>query len=252
MSTGGPASRRAWDGWRDRAAALGPLLERRTLMALMALAALAWGFAELHDAVRDGDSLDLDHRILVLLRDPADPSRPWGPGWLQTSVRDVTALGGYPVYVPLTLFVAGFLALDRKRGAAVFVLCSILGATVLGVLLKLGLDRPRPDLVPHAVLTYTSSFPSGHATGAAATYLTLGALLARFQARRRMKAYLLTIGVLTTLSVGLSRIYLGVHWPTDVLAGWTLGAGWALLCWTVARVLQRRGTVERTPAEGPG
>ena len=237
--------RRAWDGWRDRAAALGPFLERRTLLAILALAALAWGFAELHEAAVGGDGLD--QRILLLLRDPADPSRPWGPGWLQTSVRDVTALGGYPVYVPLTLFVAGYLALDRKRGAAVFVLCAILGATALGVLLKLGFDRPRPDLVPHAVLTYTSSFPSGHATGAAATYLTLGALLARFQARRRMKAYLLTIGVLTTLSVGLSRIYLGVHWPTDVLAGWTLGAGWALLCWTVARLLQHRGGIEPTP-----
>jgi undecaprenyl-diphosphatase len=234
--------RRSGPGWVPPA--LEPLLERRTLLAVLAVAALAWAFAGLHDAVREGGAPDLDHKILLLLRDPADPAKPWGPGWLQTSVRDVTALGGTTIVLPLTLLVAGYLALVRKRGAALFLLAAILGAVALGALLKLGFERPRPDLVEHGVLTYTWSFPSGHATGAAATYLTLGALLARFQPRRRVKVYILSVAVLITVAVGLSRIYLGVHWPTDVLAGWTVGAGWALLCWTVVRVLQRRGNVE--------
>ena len=91
---------------------------------------------------------------------------------------------------------------------------------------------------------YTASFPSGHATGSAAAYLTMGALLARFQRQRRLKIYLMSVAVLLTLMIGVSRLYLGVHWPTDVLAGWTLGSCWALMCWTIARQLQRRGAVE--------
>ena len=159
-------------------------------------------------------------------------------------MRDITALGGVTVTTLMTLGAAGFLLLSGKRGAALFVVVSIAGAALLSSGMKLGFERPRPDLVPHGVEVYTASFPSGHATGAAATYLTLGALLARFQSRRRLKVYLLSIAVLLTVLIGLSRLYLGVHWPSDVLAGWTLGASWALLCWLVAWQLQRRGKVE--------
>jgi undecaprenyl-diphosphatase len=134
--------------------------------------------------------------------------------------------------------------LSRKRNAAMLVLVSILGAVVLSYAIKAGIERPRPELFPHGVEVYTASFPSGHATGSAATYLTLGALLARLQPRRRLKIYLMAVAVLLTLMIGLSRLYLGVHWPSDVLAGWTLGACWALLCWTVARQLQREGDIE--------
>ena len=126
-------------------------------------------------------------------------------------------------------------------------LVAIVGATLLSFSIKAGIERPRPDLFPHGAPVYTASFPSGHATGAAATYLTLGALLARFQRHRRLKIYLLALAVILTLLIGLSRLYLGVHWPSDVLAGWTLGACWALLCWLVARQLQRRGKVEDEP-----
>ena len=111
-------------------------------------------------------------------------------------------------------------------------------------LLKLGFARPRPDLVPHAVEVYTASFPSGHAMLSAVTYLTLGALLIRVQPRWRVKVYILFLAISITLLVGTSRVYLGVHWPTDVLAGWCVGAAWALLCWLVALRLQREGKVE--------
>jgi undecaprenyl-diphosphatase len=134
--------------------------------------------------------------------------------------------------------------LARKRGAALLVLASVGGGALLSTLLKLSFERPRPDLVPHAVAVYTASFPSGHAMLSAVTYLTLGTLLARIQPRRRLRAYIVAVAVLLTLLVGTSRVYLGVHWPTDVLAGWCLGAAWAMLCWAVALWLQRRGRVE--------
>jgi undecaprenyl-diphosphatase len=143
----------------------------------------------------------------------------------------------------VTLAVIGFLVLLRRRSAALLVAVSVGGGTALSSLLKLGFQRPRPDLVPHAVEVYTASFPSGHAMLSAVTYLTLGALLMRVQPLWRVKFYILALAVLATLLVGTSRVYLGVHWPTDVLAGWCVGAFWALLCWLGALRLQRTGRV---------
>lgn len=224
-----------------------PVMERQVLVSLVVLAAGLWAFFGLADEIREGEQFRLDRAILLLFRNPADVSDPIGPIWLESAVRDVTALGGTVVITIVTLGAAGFLLLSGKRGAALFVLVSIVGATLLSFSIKAGIERPRPDLFPHGAPVYTASFPSGHATGAAATYLTLGALLARFQAHRRLKIYLLSLAVILTLLIGLSRLYLGVHWPSDVLAGWTLGACWALLCWLVARQLQRRGKVETVP-----
>ena len=227
--------------------ALAPVMERQVLVALVVLAAGLWGFFELAEEIREGEQFRLDRAILLLFRNPADISDPIGPVWLESAVRDVTALGGTVVITIVTLGAAGFLLLSGQRGAALFVIVSIVGAVLLSFVIKAGMERPRPDLFPHGSPVYTASFPSGHATGAAATYLTLGALLARFQPHRRLKIYLLTLAVILTLLIGLSRLYLGVHWPSDVLAGWTLGACWALLCWLIARQLQRRGKVETSP-----
>jgi undecaprenyl-diphosphatase len=117
--------------------------------------------------------------------------------------------------------------------------------------LKSGFERPRPDLVPHGTRVFTASFPSAHAASSAITYLTLGALLARVQSLQRAKVYVMACAVLLTLLVGISRIYLGVHWPSDVLAGWSVGAAWAILCWIAARRLQRSGRVERSTSGQP-
>ena len=235
--------------WRE---AFGSFLERRVLVSLLLIAGGLWLVMALADEIREGEQFRLDHKILLLFREPGDPAEPIGPYWLESAVRDVTALGGTTIISMVTLVTAGFLMLSGKRNGAVLVLASILGAVVLSYAIKAGIERPRPELFPHGVEVYTASFPSGHATGSAATYLTLGALLARLQRRRRLKIYLMAVAVLLTLLIGLSRLYLGVHWPSDVLAGWTLGACWALLCWTVARQLQREGAVEPPgPAQTP-
>jgi undecaprenyl-diphosphatase len=155
-------------------------------------------------------------------------------------VRDFTALGSAGVLVFLTLSVVGYLILLRRYALALLVVVAISGGLLLSLPLKAALDRQRPDLVPALTEAQFASFPSGHSMAAAATYLTLGALLARVQPRRRLRVYFLTLAILVTMLVGVSRIYLGVHWPTDVLAGWTAGATWALICGLAAWGLQRR------------
>jgi undecaprenyl-diphosphatase len=128
---------------------------------------------------------------------------------------------------------------------ALFVVLAIAGGGLAGNLLKWLFVRARPDLVPHLVSVNSASFPSAHAMNSAVTYLTLGVLLSRSQADRRVKAYLIGMALFLTLIVGFSRVYLGVHWPTDVIAGWAVGAAWAILASLVAARLQRRHTIER-------
>lgn len=223
------------------------------LFVLLALAAGGgWAFAELADEVMEGETRDLDVAVLLALRNPADIGDPLGPRWMEETVRDFTALGGMGVLGLVTLAAVGFLLLERKWRAALFVAGAIGGGMVLSLALKHGFDRPRPDLVPHGSYVVTSSFPSGHSMMSAVAYLTLGALLARMQPRLAMKAYLILLSVLLTALVGVSRVYLGVHWPTDVLAGWAAGATWAALCWAAARWLQRRGRVETNVEDRPG
>ncbi len=167
-------------------------------------------------------------------------------------MRDLTALGGTTVLSLMTLAVICFLLMVRKRQTALIVLLSVAGGALLSTLFKWGFSRPRPDLVPHGMAVYSESFPSGHSMMSAIVYLTLGALLARTQARWRVKAFLFGLAIALTFIVGVSRLYLGVHWPTDVLGGWTLGAGWAALCWLVMLYLQSQGEVEpEEPARDP-
>jgi undecaprenyl-diphosphatase len=134
--------------------------------------------------------------------------------------------------------------MTQKRAAALWVAASVSGGVVLSNALKLAFERPRPDLVPHAARVFTTSFPSGHATLAAVSYLTLGALLASLHTSRRLRLYFILLAVILTLAIGVSRVYLGVHYPTDVLAGWCIGAAWAALCWIIALWLQNRGKIE--------
>lgn len=221
-------------------------LARREIWAIVTLALIAggiWGFVAIADLVVDGETEHFDTSIMLALRDTGDASDPLGPDWIMQAARDITALGGFPVLSLMTVCVVAYLLIGARRGAALLVAVSIGGGALLSHFLKLGFDRPRPDLVPHEVMVSTLSFPSGHAMLSAVTYLTLGTLLMRLQPRRREKAFILGVAVLLTMLIGASRVYLGVHWPTDVLAGWCVGAAWALICWLAALWLQRAGRI---------
>ncbi|WP_136068678.1 phosphatase PAP2 family protein [Modicisalibacter radicis] len=218
--------------------------ELAVLLCVSVLSGGVWGFVELADAVMEGETQSIDESLLLSLRNPADHSDPLGPGWVEEIGRDFTALGGVAVLVLISLGALGYLLLARRYRAALFASIAVPGGMLLSTVMKMGYDRARPDLVTHETMVYTASFPSGHSMMSAVTYLTLAALLIRVQPALRLKAYLLILAILFTLLVGASRVYLGVHWPTDVLAGWTAGAAWAALCWLAMRGLQRRGQVE--------
>lgn len=210
------------------------------LTSVLALAGGVWIFLELADEVVEGSMRRFDRRVLLAMRAHGDPTDPIGPLWFEEMARDITALGGSAVLILLTAAVLGFLLLRRKRRTALFIALTVASAELVSTLLKLGFARPRPDLVPHAAHVYTASFPSGHAMLSAAVYLTLGALLARIQDTAAVRTYLLLCALFMTVLVGTSRVYLGVHWPTDVLAGWAAGAAWAALWWLGAQALERR------------
>lgn len=220
---------------------------RVDLVALAAVGVAAislWAFLEIADRVTEGGPGHLDIQTLQSLREPSDPADPIGPRWVEQSARDITALGGYTVLTLLVASVVGYLVMARHFSAALLILASTLGGLLLSHLLKDYYRRPRPDLVPHLVQVSTDSFPSGHAMMSAAVYMTLGALLARFVQGWWTRLYFITVSAFVTLLVGMSRVYLGVHYSTDVAAGWAAGLGWAVTCWIVARYLQRRGVVE--------
>jgi len=217
--------------------------ELGVLLALVGIASGIWLFGAIAGEVLEGDTEAFDRKILLAMRQPGDRS-PIGPPALPEIARDVTALGGATVLGLLTLATGGFLLLDGKRHLAIFVYGSVASGFVVSSVLKNLFQRPRPDLVPYATNFSSASFPSGHSMLSALTYLTLAALLARAQERKRLRAYLLLVAAMLTFLVGLSRVYLGVHWPTDVLAGWTAGASWAVLCWLVARWLQSHRAIE--------
>lgn len=214
------------------------------LVALLISAGLLLVFGMIAEEVLEGDTRRFDRAVAMAFRTPGNASDPIGPPWVEEMGRDITALGSYTFIIGVVLAVVGYLLLINKRGAALMTFVAVAGGMALSNLLKFGFDRPRPD-AEHATRVFTSSFPSGHAMLSAVTFLTLGALLTRVNAKRRIKFYFLAIAVILTLIVGMSRVYLGVHHPTDVVAGWCVGSAWAILCWAVALWLQRRGDVER-------
>jgi len=221
---------------------------------LLAIAGMTAGvliFAMIADEFVEGAPRAFDRRLLLAMRRPGNLA-PIGPPAVQDAARDITALGGEVILSLLTLSTIGFLALDGKHRMALFVFGCVLGGAITGTILKDVFVRQRPDLVPREAYASGASFPSGHSMMSAITYLTLGALLARSQQRNRLKAYFLLLATWLTLLVGVSRVYLGVHWPTDVLGGWTAGAVWALLCWLVARQLQSQHKLEREAEPAPG
>lgn len=200
---------------------------------------LLWGFFALASEVMEGDTKTLDTRILVALRKADDPSRPIGPAWIENVLLDLTAIGGPTVLTLVVGAVAGFLALQTRYRTALVVLFTAASGELANVVMKNIFLRQRPDVVPHLRDVTSTSFPSGHAMESAIIYLTLGAMLMRIAERRATKLYCMGMAVFVTLLVGISRVYLGVHYPTDVLAGWMFGFFWASICWLIARRFER-------------
>lgn len=209
--------------------------ETRALLILMAAMGALWAFIAIAGAVSAGDTHAVDAQLILMFRNPADLSDPIGSGSFEEAVRDVTALGGFTV-VTLTTVVGVLAFLFHRRWKHALVL----GGTVLLAFAssegtKALYGRARPDLVPHGSNVYSASFPSGHSTLSTATFLTLAVLIASLEERRRSKVLVYVLAVMVMAAVGLSRIYLGVHWPSDVLAGWCLGSAWAFVAWVVLR-----------------
>lgn len=211
-------------------------IEPRLLAAIAAIASSAWLFIETAEEVLEGATRSIDTAILLAFRSPGAPTDPLGPKWFEEFARDISGLGGSGVLTLIVAASAVFLWLAGKHRTVLFVLASTLGGALATTLLKAGFGRPRPDLVPHGSYVTSASFPSGHAMMSAVVYLTLAALVARLIPQRWLKLYVLAVATVLSGLIGLSRVYLGVHWPSDVLAGWVAGAAWALGCWTVAQL----------------
>ena len=219
-------------------------IEVVTVLGIGVMAGALWAFFALSDEMLEGDLHGFDEAVLLALRTPGDPSTAIGGPQLEVAMRDLTALGGVTVLTLISLSVLVYMVLRRQRSSAFFLAAAISGGLLLSSLAKSGFSRPRPDLVPHGVEVMTASFPSGHSMMAAVTYLTLAVMLARTADQWGMRIFYIALAAILTVLVGISRIYLGVHWPSDVLAGWTLGAAWALLVWLVAHFLARKGQIE--------
>lgn len=219
--------------------------ELSILVGAIVILALIWIFATLAGEVMEGDTRQFDEWVLGALRQRADPGQLRGPAWLASGAQDLTALGSPTVLGLTVLAVTGYLFLHGLYRNGMFIFVASVGGWVLNWLLKAVFARSRPDIVPHLREVMSSSFPSGHALTSAAVYLTLGALLMRIAEGRLAKYYCIAIAMLLTFLVGSSRVFLGVHYPTDVVAGWLIGMSWALLCWVVERTLERRAGLKR-------
>jgi undecaprenyl-diphosphatase len=216
---------------------------RRYRRAVLAIALLLAAFVLLTVLVLGGATTGFDHAIMVALRD-ADGSG-IGPGWLSKAMLNWSALGsGHNVTIIVIVAALGLLISKRPREAGVVIACS-LGTSILVNTLKPIFERARPSIVQHIDTVTGFSFPSGHTTTATAIYATLGVLVASGVQERRLKIFVFAISAFIPLLVGSTRVFLGVHYPTDVLGGWCLGLAWALALGVINDMLQRRGMVEQ-------
>ena len=208
------------------------------LLLIMVLALFV--FIELGNAVSAGETRVIDKSILYLMRDGSEIHKPIGPERLQYIVRDITALGSSTILTIITLFVVLFLYLKNEKKSIVYVLFATVGGGILVQVLKIFFSRERPEIVTHLASEVTMSFPSGHSAMSTVVYLSLAVLISRIEKKHSTRIFLIAAALIISVIVGISRVYLGVHYPTDVLAGWAIGLFWALLCWFIASALEKK------------
>lgn len=224
-------------------------MARTEIAAVSALFIVALGvmiFVEVADDMTEADGQAFDHAVLAWLQPVA--GEPRGPWWLKEAAADLTSLGGISVLALFAVIAFAFLLIQRKRLSALLLVVGLAGGVALSEGLKAMFQRERPPAVFQAVDTLNASFPSGHALLSTVFYLTLGVMLTRAFPRGRLKAFVLGAAILIALLIGLTRVYLGAHWASDVFAGWSVGAAWAMALWLVAYAVQRRQAVH---TDGP-
>lgn len=215
-----------------------PKIEFKVLLWVLILLIATLSFILIANEVHEGETRHFDLMILESLRQKNDFHKPVGPGWVELMMKDITALGGGTVISIITLSVLGFLLIQKNYDSAWLILGATAGGALVEFLLKEIAGRQRPDPIFHLVYVASLSFPSGHSMISMVVYLTQASLLARILQKRKLKIYIISIALILTFLIGISRIYLGVHYPTDVLAGWSIGIAWALLCWLTAWYIQ--------------
>jgi undecaprenyl-diphosphatase len=177
-------------------------------------------------AVVSGRSAHIDNSILLLLRNTGNASIPVGPGWFLDFMQDISSLGSVTAVILITVLISGLLIIKKEYITLNSLLTTIIGGGLIELLMKEIFSRPRPQIIPHLVTVYSFSFPSGHSAISTIVYLALAFLIFKFEIKRSIKLYFLISAVFLILLIGFSRVYLGVHYPTDVLGGWTLGLTW--------------------------
>jgi undecaprenyl-diphosphatase len=215
-------------------------------MAVAGLAALLLA-VKICGELLEGESFRFDPAILEALRQPGHPATPIGPTWLLQSAIDLSALGGFTLLCLFSLAGLGYLVWIGRRAEAAWIAASLIGASLLNLGLKSWMHRPRPLVVPHLAQVTTASFPSGHAMVSAAVYLTLGLMLAEAESRAGRRLFIAGFAALLVVLIGCSRVYLGVHWPSDVLAGWCFGGVWALVVFAAERWLKAKARAAASP-----
>lgn len=177
--------------------------------------------------IAEGDAVAVDRAILLFFRTPESPHAMIGPPWLRQAMLDITTLGGTTVITLLIAGSAGFMLMRHAYRIAALIVGATIGGSLIVSALKGWLERPRPELVDHLVSATSMSFPSGHAANSAIVYLTIAVLFMRFEPRLSSRLFVLGAAISIVTAIGISRVALGVHWPSDVLAGWLFGTGWA-------------------------
>ncbi|OGU71635.1 MAG: hypothetical protein A2V93_06405 [Ignavibacteria bacterium RBG_16_34_14] len=219
--------------------------EIKVLLVILVLLICVLTFLEIGDAISAGETRQFDLSIIEFFRAEDDFNKPMEPTWVTEFMTDITSLGGGYILAIITIFVSIFLILQKRYDAFWLLLAATIGGTLISFWLKDIYDRERPDLIYRLVTVTSFSFPSGHSMMSAVLYLTQAAIVARFQRTWKIRIYILSIALLLTLIIGFSRVYLGVHYPTDVIGGWTIGLAWASLCWCIAWYIQRRKRLNR-------